>query len=188
MTTLLNSPLPLEPGHECRAELNHTASVSSAEGSGCSKRLVPPYEPRNTFLDLHRRLVSDDVLKPLSIGVGPYHITRLHIKKDLFCFSATCRLDCLNKARKLNGLVVADIVQAVRNTPAGNHFLNSQNAFHDIVDIGEVPLHSAMVEYFDRLTFQDRFGEQPRRHISPAGNPVNSKKSQSSDRQPIKLS
>src|SRR2546429_117748 len=57
----------------------------------------------------------------------------------------------------------------------------------NIVNIGEVAPHLAVVEELDRRVFNDGFGKQEISHVGPAPRPVNGEKSQTCDRQTIEM-
>lgn len=58
---------------------------------------------------------------------------------------------------------------------------------HDVVDVGEIAAHAALVEHPDRLPRQDRLGKQHRRHVGPAPGAVHGEKAQPRSRQPIQV-
>jgi len=53
-----------------------------------------------------------------------------------------------------------------------------QHPFHDIVDVGEIPLHLAVVEDVDGAAFQNGFGEQEQGHVRAAPGAVDGEKAQ----------
>ena len=59
--------------------------------------------------------------------------------------------------------------------------------FDDVVDIGEVASHVAMVEDIDRATGEHRIGKQKGRHVGSAPGAVDRKKAQTGGRQPEKM-
>ena len=61
------------------------------------------------------------------------------------------------------------------------------HAFGNVVDIGEVAHHLAVIEDVDRPALEDRLGEQEQRHIRPAPGPVDGKKAQAGGRQPVQM-
>jgi hypothetical protein len=67
----------------------------------------------------------------------------------------------------------------VRNVESGCGAVQSaDDAFDDIVDVGEVALHVAVVEDVDRPAFEDRLGEQEQRHVGPAPRAVDGEEEQ----------
>ena len=93
---------------------------------------------------------------------------------------------------QLDGAIIADIVEAMRCHAArgvgmgavpigiglgdGRH--EAFDRFHDIVDIGEIAAHFAVVEQRDRFALQDRIGKEPHRHIGAAPGAVDGEKPQ----------
>ena len=86
---------------------------------------------------------------------------------------------------QLLGAVVADIVEPVGRAAAprlGRAVIfrrmveAADHAADDVVYIGEVALHPAVVEDGDRLAREDFRGEDPHRHVGAAPRPVNRKK------------
>jgi len=60
-------------------------------------------------------------------------------------------------------------------------FEHALNPFHDIIDIGEVPLHAAVVVNLYRLTANDRIGKLEISHVRAAPGPVYGEESQTGD-------
>src|SRR5258708_36592812 len=89
--------------------------------------------------------------------------------------------------------IIADIVDPRRRTAAlpfraSWHVIDQpQYAMRDVVDIGEVALHLAMVKERDRRALHDRLGEQIDRHVRPAPRPIYRKKSQSGAGEAVKI-
>lgn len=52
----------------------------------------------------------------------------------------------------------------------------------DVVDVGEVPAHLAVAEHPDRLSGQDRFREQHRRHVGASPRAVHGEEPQDNRR------
>lgn len=99
-------------------------------------------------------------------------------------------LDVLHEVHRL---VVSDIVKpigavaggGIRGVSApvvvgfGDFGDDAVDAFHDIVDVGEISFHVAMVEYIDRPVFQNGLGEQEQSHVGAAPGAVYSKEPES---------
>src|SRR5207248_10815593 len=51
------------------------------------------------------------------------------------------------------------------------------DAFDDVVNVREVPLHVSKIEDVDRLVFEDRLCEDEQRHIRPAPRAIEDRKS-----------
>ena len=63
----------------------------------------------------------------------------------------------------------------------------ADHPLHHVVDVGEVTPHPALVEHPDRLTRQDRPGEQHRRHVRPAPGAVHREEAQARGRQAVEM-
>ena len=64
---------------------------------------------------------------------------------------------------------------------------HAHNPFHDIIDIGEVPLHAAVVVNLYRLTANDRIGKLEISHVRAAPGPVYGEEPQTGDRHAIEV-
>ena len=92
--------------------------------------------------------------------------------------------------------MVADVVDRVRAGAAAGLRLAvvglwpveaGNNAAHDIVDIGEVAPHVAVVEQGQRLARVEGLGEDPHRHVRPAPWPIDGEEAQAGQRQPVEV-
>ena len=77
--------------------------------------------------------------------------------------------------------------RASASVDAGGRVEHAHDAFDDVVDIGEVALHPAVVEDLDRLARQDGPREQHRRHVGPAPRAVDGEEAQAGRRQPVQV-
>ena len=102
----------------------------------------------------------------------------------------------LDDAHQVFASVVADIVDRVRRDASagldrsviGRRAVETgDDAGNDIVDIGEVAPHLAMIEQGQRLAGEQRLGENPHRHVRPAPRPVNREEAQAGARQPVNV-
>ncbi len=64
---------------------------------------------------------------------------------------------------------------------------NPDHALHDIVDIGEVAPHLAVVEHVDRLAREDRLGEEEQRHVGPPPGSIDGEEPQPGARESVKV-
>ena len=77
--------------------------------------------------------------------------------------------------------MVADIIQAVRAGAVRRRWRRIEggdDAADNVVDIGEVALHVAVIEDADRLVGKNGAGEDIERHIGPPPRPVDGEKAQ----------
>jgi hypothetical protein len=65
--------------------------------------------------------------------------------------------------------------------------VHPQHGFDDVVHVGEVALHAAVVEDVDRPTFEDRPGEQEGRHVGSAPRAIDREEAQAGGRQAIEV-
>jgi len=101
--------------------------------------------------------------KRLGVRAGGFHVARLHrlhLDLRLLAEHALQRRDVI---QELHRPAVADVVDRIRRGPVED----PERAFDDVVDVGEVALHVAVVEDLDRLAFHDGMREQHRRHVGP---------------------
>ena len=98
-------------------------------------------------------------------------------------------------------LMIADVEDAVRGAAGrrvglsgievlvagGQPIANPDDCGDDVVDVGEVALHLAVVEDIDRPAFEDRAGEQEGGHVGPAPGSVNGEETKAGGRQPIEM-
>src|ERR1700738_2367139 len=69
----------------------------------------------------------------------------------------------------------------------GNLVDEAQYDAGNIIDMGEVATHFAMVKEPDRSALQDRLGKQKNRHIGPSPRPVDGKKPQARYRKTVEM-
>src|SRR5246127_4740917 len=89
-------------------------------------------------------------------------------------------------------MMIADIVDLCRHmsralVTCGTTIDKARYYTANVVDIGEVATHLAMVKKLDRPAFDDRLGKQKNRHIGPSPWPVDGKESQAGDRKPVEV-
>src|SRR5262249_47194881 len=89
-------------------------------------------------------------------------------------------------------LVIADVVQPIRGirfSTAGRwgDFHNPHHALYDVIDVGEVPQHLAVIEDFDWLSLDDGLDELEQCHVRPPPGAVHRKETQPGKRQAVKM-
>src|SRR5699024_8570613 len=107
---------------------------------------------------------------------GSDDITRLHVEVDLFCGFADGGFYGLYEATQLDGFVVTDVIEAVGDVTGGDDLLDADDALNDVIDVGKVPLHLAMVKDLDGLVIKYGLGKEPRGHIWSSCRSIDSKK------------
>ena len=77
------------------------------------------------------------------------------------------------------------------NGPVGiglrDHILHPNHRLDDVVDIGEVALHFAVVVNVDTFSFQHRFRELEQRHIRATPRTINRKEAQPGGRDAVQV-
>lgn len=136
--------------------------LSRGMGTACSLLLV--------LIDRGGRGIADVFTQGGDIGPGIRYVAGLHRQQSLFDHAAQALFHQLDKLQQGNGLVIADVVDTVGRlgtAGAGLHRVvvgvgprsavqGADDAFDDIVDIGEVATVVAVVEYVQRLAAADR--------------------------------
>ena len=130
------------------------------------------------------------------VGVGHGHVTRLHWYKFLVSFKVIIlgehagmhQLFLQNgyEVKEVFGRVVADVVHLVRGDGQsvltvlllGGVLHDAHHSFHDVVDIGEVTLAVAIVEYLDGLAFHQFVGEAEVSHIGTTSGAIDGEEAQ----------
>src|SRR5450432_3860876 len=153
---------------------------------------IPCDKTGNPILDRGLGPEADVTQEIADIGEGFRHISGLHRQHILYRRAAQRLLQKFYYISKLFRVVIADIVNPRRRTARApivcrNVIDKTQYYTGDVVDMGEVAAHSAMVKELDRLALDNRPGEQKNRHIGPSPWAVNGKESQAGDRQAIKM-
>src|SRR6266849_3066219 len=72
-------------------------------------------------------------------------------------------------------------------TSCGNAIQEARYYTGNVIDIGEVAAHLAMVKKPDRPAFNDRPGKQENCHIGPSPWPVDGEEPQAGDRKPVEV-
>src|SRR6266436_1837201 len=124
------------------------------------------------------------------IGEGFGYVSGLHRQHILYRRAAQLLLQQRHQVHKLFRVVVADIVEPRRGTPgalSGNPIHKARYYTGNVIDIGEVAAHLAMVKKPDRLAFNDCLGKQKHRHVGPSPWPVDSEEPQPGDRKPVEV-
>ena len=104
------------------------------------------------------------------IGVGLVHVAGLH-GQEVFLGGLTVSVfDFGNKVHELYGVAAADVVNLVGHVVRalggiGHMVQRMDGAFGDVVDLGEVADHVAVVEYLDGFTLGNRAGKEHGRHV-----------------------
>ena len=140
-----------------------------------------------------------------SISIGRGDITRLHGHELLVGLEVVVRgeyagadeflLEDIDKLQQVLGLAAADVVDGIRRDGqavlAGLLFRgfahDPDDAFHDVIDIGEIPSAVAVVVDLDGLTFQQFVRESEIGHIWTPGRTVDGEEAEARGRDIVKL-
>src|SRR4051794_37633913 len=141
---------------------------------------IPRDKIANAILDGCLRLEPDVAHKIPYVYVGFHDVARLHRQHILDCLATQLLLQQTHHVQELFRPLVTDIVDPRRRRPrASAAFGDTVHEAHydtgDVVDMGEVAAHVAMVKEPDRGPLHDRIGEQEDRHIRPPPWPIDSK-------------
>ena len=104
------------------------------------------------------------------IGVGLVHIAGLHGQEVLLGWLSVSIFDFGDEVHELYGVAAADVVNlvghVVRALGCIGHMVQRMNgAFGDVVDIGEVADHVAVVEHLDGFSLGNSAGKKHGRHV-----------------------
>lgn len=143
--------------------------------------LIPCRELAQPLFNRRRRFEVKVALQFTHIRVRLVDITGLHGQELLLRRLADGLFQHLNEVHELLRLVVADVVDLVAVTEIirlgwiAEHVLDARD---DVVDIGEVAVHIAVIVDLDGLTLADLVGELEVRHIRATERPVNREEAQ----------
>lgn len=152
--------------------------------------LIPRRELAQPLFNRRRRLEVKVALQFAHIRVRLIDIARLHWQELLLRRLADGLFQHLNEVHELLRLVVADVVDLVavakliRLRRIAEHVLDARD---DVVNIGEVTVHIAVVVDLDGLASADLVGELEIRHIRAAERPVDREEAQPRRRNAVKM-
>ena len=104
-------------------------------------------------------------------------------------------LEDIDEVQQVLGLAAADVVNSIRRD--GQSILpgllfrgfahDTDDAFHDVIDIGEIPSTVAVVVDLDGLTFQQLVRESEIGHVRTPGRSIDGEEAQARGRDIVKL-
>ena len=138
------------------------------------------------------RLVATFGLELGGVGVGLVHVTGLHGQEILLGGFAVSVFDFGNEIHELYGVAATDVVNLVGHVVGAlggiGHVVQCvDGAFGDVVDVGKVADHVAVVEHLDRFALGDCTGEEHGRHVRTSPRTVYGEESQTCDGQVVEL-
>ena len=154
--------------------------------------LVPLHELGDTVVQAPVGLVAAFRLELSGVRVRLVDIARLHRQEFLLRGLAVGVLDFGNKVHQLHRMAAPDVVHlvrhAVRALVGDRHVVERMHgAFGDVVDVGEVADHVAVVEHLDGLALRNRQRKEHRTHVGAAPRAVNRKVAQTRHRDAVKF-
>lgn len=141
-------------------------------------------------LDRGAGLEADILHEFIDIGVGDGDVAGLHGQVDFFGGLACGLLDDFDEVFEGDGLIVADVVELVGGLAGlvgGDVVHDANDAFDNIVDVGEVAFHVAVVVDLDGLTCGDRFDKFEVGHVGSSPGTVDGEKAQSGHGQAVEM-
>ena len=111
------------------------------------------------------------------VGVGLINIAGLHGQEIFLGRLAVSVFDFGYKVHELYGVAATDVVNLVGHVVGalggiGYMVQRMDGAFGNVVDVGEVADHVAVVEYLDGFALGDGAGKEHGRHVGPSPRPV----------------
>ena len=132
--------------------------------------LVPLHEFADAVVQAPVGLVAALGFELSGIGVGLVHIAWLHGQEVLLGRLTVSVFDFGNKVHELYGVAAADVVNLVGHVVwalggIGHMVQRVDGAFGNVVDVGKVADHVAVVEHLDRFTLRNGAGKKHGRHV-----------------------
>jgi len=139
--------------------------------------LVPLHEFGDAVVQAPVGLVAALGFELGGIGIGLVYVTGLHGQEVLLGRLAVSVFDFGDKVHELYGVAATDVVNLVGHVVRafggiGHMVQRMDGAFGDVVDVGEVADHVAVVEYLDGFALGDGAGKEHGRHVGPSPRPV----------------
>src|SRR5579885_3245316 len=145
--------------------------------------------------------VPETCAEIVDVCAGLRHVARLHGQHVPEGLPAQAVFQHFDVAQQIHRPVVADIVQTIgraagaRVGPVPRPFRvrrrdlvqRADDAFHDVLDVGEVTLVTAAIEHVDGPALQDVAREHEQRHVGPAPWTVHGEEAQAGHRQLIQM-
>ena len=167
--------------------------------------LIPLGEVAETFPDPDLRAEAVVALERAAVRVGDRHVAGLHADKlamtcEVIVFWQNTGADQLllkrgDVVQKVFGCAAADVVDGVgRQREAVFAGLSlrgtlhdAEDALNDVVDVGEVALHVAVVEDLDRAALGERVGGGEVKHVRAACGSVDREEAEAGGRDIVEL-
>ncbi len=184
-------------GQACISRLQHGSRIRALRLRPVPVEFpVPRSESRKSGLKRRGRLEAEVPLQLGHVGERLVDVARLHGEQLLLARRAddSFRLEAvfkhLHKAHEAFGPAVADVVDFVRRAVLGligSPLHDVRDARYDVVDVGEVAVHVAVVVDLDRLAAHEPVRELEVRHVRPPHRAVDSEEAQPGRRNLVEL-
>ena len=157
---------------------------------------IPLSKSPQAFSQAGVGLETEVLFQGLRVCIGYWHITWLHRYEFLVGIEVIVLwqdagthqlfLKDGHEVKEIFGGVVADVIYLVRGDRQsvlavpllGGVLHDAHHSLHDVVNIGEVALAVAIVEYLDGLAFHQFVGETEVCHIGTAGGAIDGEEAQ----------
>lgn len=137
----------------------------------------PGDEAGNALFDRHSWLEIEAAVAVGDVGVGFGDLARLHGEEFFEGFAVEGLLEELDEVEEVDGAVVAEVEEL-----AGRAEVEGRcRSCYDVVDVGEVALHLAVIEEADGLLPANLLGETVVGHVGPPPRAVSGKIAESGD-------
>jgi len=135
--------------------------------------LVPFHEFADAVMQAPVGLIAALGFELGGIGVGLVNVTGLHGQEVFLGRLAVSVFDFGNKVHELYGVAAADIVNLVGHVVwalggIGYMVQRMDGAFGNVVDVGKVADHVAVVEHLDGFALGNGTGKEHGRHVRAA--------------------
>ena len=162
---------------------------------------VPIDEFSHARFDRGRRFKTDGFFEPIDVRVGSRDVTRLHVHQVPIGLASQRLFQRVDEPAQFHRAVVTDVVDPERGVGdsrirfaavefvrrVGDAIAGPFDAGDDVVDVGEIATHPAVVEHVDRFAPQDPLGEDPHRHVGSAPRAIDGEEPQPRRRQSVQV-
>ena len=165
-------------------------------GGGLPERVLVALEPLHEFADAVAKapvgLVAAFGFELGRVGVRLVDVARLHGQEVLLGRFAVGFFDFLDEVHELYGVAATDIVDLVGHVVralgrVGYVVQRVDGSLGDVVDVGEVADHVAVVEHLDGFALRDRAREEHGGHVGASPGAVDGEEPETCDRQVVEF-
>ena len=152
--------------------------------------MVPGDEAGDAFVQGDVGFVADFAFEEGGVGVGLVDVARLHGEVFLYRFFAQGLFHLADEVHEFHRGGAADVVYSVfQSVFVGRGFVvdAGDRSFDDVIDVGEVTDHVAVVVHLDGLAAADGSCKEHRGHVRPAPGAVDREVAQARHRDAVEL-